>query len=174
MNTSDIQQISSGLNKLATQTRAAAGKDSINALNRSFRSWASQTLNAANPEAKVGTQLEGLYDNSEKVYEGFKRLNPILSGKIKDASPDDFSQLQSWLKSQSKGANKFALQDAVKEWAKTSGVDLTNSIKVMQYTQTLKPLAKKAFFEVLQYAGLPAAGLTIAQHLSGSSKIPNP
>ncbi len=160
---SDVRNISSQLNFIAQNSTEKAAP-AIEGLNREFRSWATQALDAANPELKVGTQLTDAYAQAAKEYQGMKSVSDFFSPN-KTPTAQDAEGLLSYVRKQmASPTGKLAMQKAIQDWASTTGIDLTNNVKTMAYVNTLKPAAKTAFLGLLKYIGVPALGIEAYKH----------
>ncbi len=171
MNPADVQALRSKLNVLATQSSdKTAGM--LNGLKQTFSTEAKDALNQAVPgvgDKGVGDKLEELYTTTAQRYNMYQTLGKTfgLGGEKPDIGAQQANDLISALKKQSSTPEgKIVLQRALKDFADSTGIDFTDKVKAAQYAATLRPAAKKIFVSILKYAGLPALGLGVEQHLT--------
>lgn len=161
LNPADVQEVSSQINKIAaSSSEKTAGQ--LYALNNEFRTWAQKALNDSSPG--TGDALEGLYDTAQSKYEGMKAMDDVFEPNA-NPSAKDKTNLINYVKEQwSTPAGRIALKQNIQEFAKTSGIDLSDNVKAMSYINSLPP-KMKAFGSLLKW-GLGIAGLhELNQHL---------
>jgi hypothetical protein len=149
MTASDVQSISSKLNQIAQASSEKAAPD-IEGLNRDFREWATKALNDADPEQKVGTQLNDAYSQAAKEYENMKQVKDFFKPNANPTSKQITALLKYVQKQMADPQGAIAMKSAIADWAEASGIDLTDNVKAMSYVNSfpkIKQLAIKALFD---------------------------
>jgi hypothetical protein len=163
MTASDIQNVSTQLNQIAQASSEKAAPE-IEGLNREFRSWATDALDNADPEQKVGTQLNDAYAQAAKEYQGMKQVSDFFKPNANPTSKQATALLKYVQKQMADPQGAIAMKQAVQDWAEASGVDLTDNVKAMSYVNKLPKLKAVLIEKMFEAVGLGTV-FEIGKHL---------